>query len=1512
MTTDIAVIGMAFRFPGASDPEAFWSNLRQGVESITFFSAKELIAAGVPPSLAERSDLVRAAGILTDVDRFDAAFFDFTPREAEVMDPQHRLLLECSWEAIEGAGYDPDRHARPIGLFAGVNTATYLLRNLLADRTLREPLGRMQLEIGNEKDHLASQISYRLNLRGPSVTVQTGCSTSLVAAHLAVQSLLGYECDVALAGGVSLSLPQVQGYLYHEGGVLSPDGHCRAFDSRARGTVPGSGAGVVALKRLDDALADGDMVHAVIKGSAVNNDGARKVGYTSPSIAGQAEVIAQALAMARLTARDVSYVEAHGTGTALGDPIEIAALRRAFAASAGPEGSCAVGSVKTNLGHLNTAAGIAGLIKSVLMLRHRQIAPSLHFERLNPEIDLAGSPFYVNAELRPWEAADGPRRAGVSSFSIGGTNAHILLEEAPPEPVRSGRSEDVPQLLVLSARTGSALDAAAARLAAELGRPPGIDLAGVASTLQTGRKAFPHRRILVSRTPEEAAAALTSGEKAGQAAVHDGGHRSVAFLFPGQGAQYPGMGGRLYRSQPGFRREVDLCLEILAPRLGRDLRRQLFSAAQAGNAVSPLAETGLAQPALFICAHALARLWMQWGVHPEAMLGHSVGELVAACLAGVFSLEDALTLVAERGRLMQELPPGGMLAVALGEDDLAPRLGNDLDLAVINGPAACVVSGAAGALAVLEEQLAMEGVAVRRLPIARAFHSRQVEPAMAPFVRQVAEVRRQAPRLPWISNLTGCWIRDEEATDPEYWGRQMRQPVRFSEGLTALLAEPARVLLEVGPGDALTRLARRHPRHGAGCVAVASMFSHEHRDEERTLLEALGRLWTAGVAVDWPGFHAGRPCRRVALPTYPFERRRFWIDNATATPAPAGQETFWLAAWQQTPAPSSAPAGPGDDWLVFTRGDGLGERIVERLRSRGEKVARVEPGATFSRRNDDLTLRPAQRDDCYALLASLAADGRRPSRILHLWCVGDDLATSQELPDGWLDLGLHSLIALAQARGDHRGGPLHLVAVSSGLQAIAGESALHPEKATLLGPCRVIPREYPDVTCQSIDIVPPAPGSPMEGRLAEHLIAEAVSGPRDPTVAYRDGGRWVRRFEPLRLAATSAPSPPLREAGVYLVIGGLAGIGFDVALDIARRVHARLILADRAAAPEPERLAELEAAGAEALVVAGFELTDPAAVDDLVQRARRRFGAVHGAILTEEPPGGSGLIQFRDRAATRAALGPSLRGLPRLAEILGDNLELLVLFSSTFAETGGLGLVDRCAADAFLDAYARREHRRRPGLVLSLGWSLWRSAAKASGETVALQAHLDRERAESGFTHAEGVELLARALGATVPHLLVSRRDLSHLLATRAEAVWELAATASDGGHARPDLATHYTPPANEIEREIADSLQQLLGIEQVGIHDNFFALGGHSLLAVQLVNRLRGRFQVDLPLSSVFEAPTVSSLAVRVAEARLDSLEDTRELEDLLREIQALSPDELQEAIAQESIAAKEGEIRG
>ncbi|HEX8179962.1 MAG TPA: type I polyketide synthase [Pyrinomonadaceae bacterium] len=960
--SEIAIIGMAGRFPGAADVAAFWQNLRDGVESIRLLTDEELVAAGLDLAATRQPNYVRAVPVLADIDLFDAAFFGYTPREAEIMDPQQRFFLECSAQALEDAGYDPDRYRGPIGVYAGVSMSSYLI-NLYSNREFLKTASSFQITIGNDKDHLPTRVSYKLNLRGPSITVQTTCSTSLVAVHLACQSLLNGECDMALAGGVSIKVPQHAGYVYQPDNINSPDGHCRPFDAKAQGTVKGSGVGVVVLKRLADALADGDHIAAVIKGSALNNDGSLKVGYTAPSIEGQAQVIADALSLAEVEADSIGYIEAHGTATAIGDPIEIAALTKAFRATTRAKNFCAVGSVKSNIGHLDAAAGVAGLIKTVLALQHRQLPPSLHYEQPNPKIDFANSPFYVNATLSEWTTDGAPRRAGVSSFGIGGTNAHVIVEEAPA-PADSSAARPA-QLLLLSAKTASALEAATANLAEHLRRQPAAQLADVAYTLQVGRKAFNHRRALVCRDAADALDALATMDAGRvQTAVLTPGARSVVFMFPGQGAQTVNMGRALYEQEAAFRAEVDRCAELLKAELELDLRTVLYPRAEESEAArARLTETWLTQPALFVVEYALAQLWLSWGVKPAALIGHSIGEYVAACLAGVFSLEDALRLVAARGRLMQQLPAGAMLAVPLGEDELTALLTPQLSLAAVNAPGLCVAAGPAAAIAELEERLRAQGVAARRLQTSHAFHSAMMEPMLAAFTARVERVKLKPPQIPYISNVTGARITPEEATDAHYWTKHLRQTVRFAAGVATLLSGAPSVLLEVGPGQTLSTLVRRQVQ-GAdtpGVVASLARRTGAQTDAE-DVLKALGQLWLRGVSVDWAGFYSNEQRRRVPLPTYPFERQRYWVgpgtSTATGTPqaevAPASlpateaahasevvQETIIAQVFkEQTSEPAVAAAAQPNGAGQTAQPDDARQQIVsEQLRLMAEQLA---------------------------------------------------------------------------------------------------------------------------------------------------------------------------------------------------------------------------------------------------------------------------------------------------------------------------------------------------------------------------------------------------------------------------------------------------------------------------------------------------------------------------------------------------------------------------------------------
>ncbi|WP_442948492.1 aminotransferase class III-fold pyridoxal phosphate-dependent enzyme [Nostoc sp.] len=885
---EIAIVGMAGRFPRAKNIEQFWQNLRDGVESISFFSDEELLSSGIDPATLSQPQYVKAGSVLEDIELFDASFFDFSAKEAQITDPQHRLFLECAWEALEGAGYDSEIYTGRIGVYAGVSLNTYFLTKLYTQPKVIESVGSYRMSIGNSPDFLPTYISYKLNFKGPSINVQTACSTSLVAVHLACQSLLNGESNIALAGGVSIQVPHKTGYRYQQGGIMSPDGHCRAFDAKAQGTISGNGVGIVVLKRLEDALADGDCIHAVIKGSAINNDGSLKVGFTAPSVDGQAKVIAEALAMARVESETISYVETHGTGTVLGDPIEIAALTQAFRPT-DKKNYCAIASVKTNIGHLDAAAGVAGLIKTVLALKHQQIPPSLHFEQPNPQIDFANSPFYVNHKLSEWKSNGTPRRAGVSSFGIGGTNAHVILEEAPVgEQGAGGRGQGARsrewgrgyQLLVISAKTESALETATANLANHLKQHPELNLADIAYTLKLGRRGFSDRRILVCQNLNDAVTVLETpvSERVFTKFTEPSGQQ-IAFMFPGQGAQYVGMGRELYETERVFRKQVDYCCEFLKSYLKLDLRTLLYPQTEA--TTQQLQQTHITQSAVFVVEYALAQLWIAWGIRPNAMIGHSIGEYVAACIAGVFSLEDALILVANRGQLMQQLPSGTMMAVSLPEPKIQPMLGEKLSLAAINAPDMCVVSGLEEAVDDLQKRLTKEGVDYRRLHTSHAFHSQMMDSILLPFQEQVSRISLNSPKIPFVSNVTGTWITPAQATDPKYWVKHLRQTVRFSEGIAELLQQPKRILLEIGPGRTLSTLANK--QKAAQQVILSSLRHPQNQQSDVAfLLNTLGRLWLEGINVDWSEFYADEERHRIPLPTYPFERKRYWIEPILA------------------------------------------------------------------------------------------------------------------------------------------------------------------------------------------------------------------------------------------------------------------------------------------------------------------------------------------------------------------------------------------------------------------------------------------------------------------------------------------------------------------------------------------------------------------------------------------------------------------------------------------------------
>src|SRR5271170_3266932 len=1062
--TSIAVVGMAGRFPGARNLTEFWRNLRDGVESISVLDDAHVLSAGATPAEIQNPDYVKAASILDDIDRFDASFFGLSPRDAAIMDPQHRLFLECAWEALESAGWSADEFAGRVGVYAGSGMNTYLIHNLLANPELVANAGLFLLkQTGNDKDVLATRVSYQLDLTGPSLAVQTACSTSLVAIHLACQGLLNHECDMAMAGGVTIEIPHGLGYVYREGEILSRDGHCRSFDAASSGTIFGSGLGIVVLRRLADAIRDGDFIHAIIRGTAINNDGARKVSYLAPSVAGQADAISEALAVADVDADSISYIETHGTGTTVGDPIEIAALTRAFRTTSERNGFCAIGALKPNVGHLDAAAGVAGFIKTVLALEHRQLPPSLNFSQPNPLIDFDTSPFYVNTRLRDWESNGKPRRAGVTSLGIGGTNAHAIVEEGPgAAPSSSSRPW---QVLTLAAKTAAALDSMARELADHF-EEHSPELADVAFTGHVGRKAFVFRRAIVCADSTSAADALRQGDSKkvvfGSAPENE---PPVIFLCTGQGSQYLSMARGLYESEAVFRSTVDYCADYLQPLLGVDLRTILFAPGTASEeAAQLLNQTRFTQPALFVVEYAMAKLWASWGVEPTAMIGHSVGELAAACIAGVFSLDAGLQIIAERGRLIQSMPTGSMIAVPLPEHDVVSLLNgkfsDKLSLASINADQQCVVSGPDGAIAAFEESLAEKGMEHRRLRVSHAFHSSMMDPILREFTEFVRRFELAPPRIPFVSSATGSWITDAEATDPDYWAGQLRQTVRFAEGIGHALKTRDAILVEIGPGNTLSALCEQNAEFSDSHTVISSLRTRkDDTNDVEFISRSLAQWWVGGKKIDWKSYHAHERRRRLPLPTYPFERERFWIEPERgrlestapaekASPKDVREIAYFGESWKRAELDRKERAEHAGPWLIFEDTQGLATRIGTILRRRGEQCVVVCPGKGFARlASDRYEIDPDNPADYNKLLSEIGANGKFPHSILHLWSVCDPIAHDDNLDNlsTTETSSFYSLMFLAQALGatDIRT-TVQIGVISNNLHRVAGEPILRP------------------------------------------------------------------------------------------------------------------------------------------------------------------------------------------------------------------------------------------------------------------------------------------------------------------------------------------------------------------------------------------------------------------------------------------------------------------------------------
>jgi phthiocerol/phenolphthiocerol synthesis type-I polyketide synthase E len=1483
----IAIVGMGARFPDSPSINAFWEHLTAGTSLLSQATDEELRNAGVDPDSAQAVNFVRSGTRLQDAENFDAKFFGVTRREAEIMDPQQRIFLECAYEAMEHAGLTGD--GARVGLFAGCGMNTYLMQ-LLGNPEVMASAGEYQLMLGNDKDFLATRVAYKLNLRGPAVVIQTACSTSLAAVHLACRSLLSGECDSALAGGVSVMFPQVAGYAYIPGMILSPDGLCRPFDERAKGTVPGKGAGVVVLKRLSDATAASDTIYAVIAGSAWNNDGSRKVGYTAPSVEGQASVIRAAQAAAGVHPDRVGYVEAHGTGTELGDPIEVAALVDVFGTRSAEAAPCLLGSVKANMGHADVAAGVASLLKATLAVHHGVIPPTPHFNRANPALGIEESPFRVSARSARWPEGETERWAGVSSFGIGGTNVHLCLRSAPAEQsdFEAGTIEGGPWIFPVSAKTSTALDASLRQLAEFVEAPAHLCLSSAAFTLQSGRRHYAHRRAVVAETGEELARMLRKPLRNGQRDSYTQ-HGKVAFLFPGQGLQYAGMAASLFSVDVSFRTEVEKGLALLPSEIAQEIRRVICGHRAEGEKLSAL-PTGTAQPLLFLVEYAVAMRWIDLGVRPSLLLGHSLGELTAAAVAGVFSFEDGLKLAAARGKLMQEMAEGAMLAVSLPVEEASRYLSGDLWVAAENSPKLTIVSGTPSAVRELEHRLSAAKIATVRLHTYRAFHSPHMAEASARFHAVVASVERSVPSVPWLSNVSGTWITPQEAVSPEYWADQMTSRIRFAEN-AAVLANDRYFLLEVGPGDALASLVRHYDR---SLSAASSLGGPNQRgDDLRSFVEAAARVWESGSGLRWerlPSRRAGRP-RKIALPTYPFERERHWVERTQGIGTAGSQSPdsnvqrhpakrsdvgswFYLPTWQRTPAATQVLRSGSEavtTWLILedTRRDerSFGKLLRERLEENGKTVLLL-PASLTSR--DDLEDFWKEHRDAIA------------GTKIGLICCWTLRGVEIEL--------YAKLLLLLQTAQTARVRFAQAEFLLDEIVEVSGESVEDTQRAVVEGLVRMLPSEFAGLPVRIID-----PGllslSSHVGQAApavfDAVASEMTTVPvHGQIVAYRGQTRWQQVWQPLRLE--SQATSKLRTGGTYVITGGIGGVGYLLARHLLGKYNARVALLGRTVLPIRDRwedwlsehgpsnpisrrihrAKELAHLGGELLLLSA-DVADQAAMEKSWATIEQRFGAVHGVIHAAGLHIGA-RIAAQSLEAVQEVFRPKVDGSQVLANLLaGRELDFLLFCSSISAVVPVAGASSYAAANAFQDRYAIwcRQHLGVP--AISVNFDAWQEVGMAA--EIAVSAEFESTKAARlrlAMTPEEGIDVVERALAWGEPQVLVSTVDFSSLLRSAIDGLESRQTSLPRGENnlSSPDAID----TAGTLETQaVIDIWKELLGTEQIDAADNFFELGGHSLIGTMVLVRIREQFATELSIRAIFEAPTPQALGERIRESR-------------------------------------------
>jgi phthiocerol/phenolphthiocerol synthesis type-I polyketide synthase E len=1334
----VAIVGFDCRLPEADTVDEFWKNLLAEKESMTEFSEEQLLASGISPTTFNNPHYVRNRGIIKGVDQFDAEFFNFTPREAELLDPQQRLFLECAWHALEDSGIDPFNTQKKIAVLGGVGSP-YHFADAIHDKNVQKFANGTAIVTSNDKDYVATRVSYKLNLTGPSVNIQCACSTSMVSVVLGIDSLLNYQSDIVLAGGSSVELTENQGYMYQPGGLESPDGKCRSFDKDAAGTAFSRGCGVVALKRLEDALADKDHIYAVILGGAINNDGNRKAGFTAPSVQGQVEVITEAIELAGIDPTTITMVEAHGTSTPVGDPIEVASLTEAFGQYTTKKGYCALGSVKTNIGHTDVASGIASLIKAALSVKHGIIPASLNFHEPNPAINFADSPFFVNTRTTKWDRHGAPARALINSFGVGGTNACVILEEAPP--LENAPPQHDHDLLFISAHHKDSFKKYCENIHIFLEDHPETNLNGLAHTSRTGRRPLKYKGAIAFRDREDLLAKLSAGlSPANSKTAADKG---LVWMFSGQGNQFVNMGKELFTENRIFQETVDYCATLLQPIIGLDIREVMYPNKQHyDEAVALISRTYITQPAIFIVSYAIARVFQSYGITPDALIGHSVGEYVAAALSGVMTIDDSLKAVALRGKLVYDLPEGSMLAVLLSEAELAPILPAELDIAVINSPELVVVSGATADIESFAAQLKKKRIVSKKLPTSHAFHSRMMTPCLHQFRDFFKEVSLHAPVIPIISTVTGQLLSGEQAQDHEYWVQHLVKPVLFGKAAAQKLSSTsAMVFLECGPGQSLESAVKRRLKPEDLHAAIGTL--HENEKAVTALDTALGKLWIEGITFDYDLRFNSSGYQKVSYPLLPFNRKKYKLDftgKDSAAPAQANVKKenigdwFYIPSWKRTAPIDLVPKNKKETsplpvkWLVFSENT-FADTIARRIREKGMDCMIVKPGDHYQEINEDVHIRIDEKDD-YRQLISAASHDDRQLCIIHAWnlTMPEEETISVHNAAKFLDRYFYSLIYLEQGLiSNNLGGQVSLTCLVNDAFNVTGGVRIRPEKSLSIGPIRVLFKEHPEMRSKLVNLETASLAPDYSEKIIDQLIKETEIETDETIITYSGTDRWTEIIEPVSLRDEQENlKEALKENGVYLITGGSGGIGRTLSLLLAETVKCTLIWTGRRTLPtrqDWERLIQnddtdlnlkdilgtilqIEQMGS-AVQHLSVEVSDVEGMNKMVAEVEAACGSINGIIHSAGTAGG-GVVAFMEREDAKKVLEAKVAGALVLQSIFADKaLDFVYLFSSITAILGEAGRVDYTSGNAFMDALSHTQFLRECKTVCSVNWGSW-------------------------------------------------------------------------------------------------------------------------------------------------------------------------------------------------------------